>query len=90
MFSEGELMVLLLGAVVMIVGVRIRDQLKELPGAPLIMGAFCFLLAGWTLTVAEGFFWKSFLNMLEHFCYAANAVLLCAWCWIAGREGEAR
>ena len=90
MVLGNEVMVLLVSMAVMVVVVRGRGQLKELPAAPMLMGAFYFLFAGWVLTVAEGFFWKEFLNLLEHICYAANALLLCAWCWIAGREEEAR
>ena len=90
MVLGNEIMVLLLGVAVMIIVVRSRDQLKELPAAPILMGAFYSLVAGWALTVAENFFWPTFLNLLEHLCYAANALLLCAWCWIAGREEEAR
>jgi hypothetical protein len=85
-----EVMVLLLGAVVMVFVVRSRDQLKQLPSSPIIIGAFYALLAGWVFTVAEVFFWERFLNALEHICYAANALLLCAWCWVATGKEERR
>ena len=88
MILGDEVMVLLLGVAVTVFVVRSRDRLKQLPSSSIIIGAFYALLAGWVLTVAEGFFWGRLLNVLEHVCYAANAMLLCAWCWMATRKEE--
>jgi hypothetical protein len=88
MILGDEVMVLLLGVAVTIFAVKSKDQLKRLPFSSIIIGAFYALLAGWVLTVAEGLFWGRLLNTLEHICYATNAVLLCAWCWMATGKKE--
>jgi len=90
MILGNEVMVLLLGAAVLVFIVKSRYPLKRLPASMIIVAAFYVLLAGWILTVAEGFLWKGPLNLLEHICYAANSLLLCVWCWKATGKEEGR
>jgi hypothetical protein len=52
-----------------------------LPAWKIIITAFSVLLAGLGLTILEGFVWEGFFNLIEHICYAGNAVLLAIWSW---------
>jgi len=90
MTLDHEIMVLLLASAVTVFVLRNRRQLSQLPVSPVIMGAFYVLLAGWILTVVEGFFWNQLLNVIEHLCYVASALLLFAWCCLATGKEEGR
>lgn len=81
MIQENEIVMLILGLGVLIFILGNRSQLKRLPSSRWLILAFYVLLAGWALTVLEGFFWGLVLNYLEHTCYATGAVLVAAWCW---------
>jgi len=88
MFQENEIIMLLLGIGVLIFIFANRSRLKSLPASQLLFAGFGALLAGWVLTVLEGFFWGEALNLIEHVCYAASAVLMAGWCWVVfGRQG---
>ena len=58
-----------------------KQKVKRIPLAKLLIAGFCVLLAGYVLTIFEGIFWKDFLNVLEHICYAASSILMAVWCW---------
>ena len=58
-----------------------KQKVKRIPLAKLLLAGFCVLLAGYVLTIFEGIFWKDFLNVLEHICYAASSILMAVWCW---------
>ena len=89
MIQESELVMLFLGLGVLIFVLANRSQLKRIESAPTLILGFYFLLAGWVLTVLEGFCWKVLLNYLEHMCYAASSVSLGAWCWtVFGKSKE--
>ncbi|MCD6328729.1 hypothetical protein J7M28_14420 [bacterium] len=91
MIQENEVLTLLLGAGVLIFILINGQALKRLPSWKTLISAFYMLLAGWVLTILEGFFWGSFLNIVEHACYSASAVLVAVWCWkVHGSRKEAR
>jgi hypothetical protein len=81
MIHENEVVMLMLGVGVLVFVLESRTQLKQLPAPRTLISAFYVLLAGWMLTVLEGFFWEATLNYLEHLCYAVSAVLVTVWCW---------
>jgi hypothetical protein len=81
MVRENEIVMLILGLGVMIFILGNRLQLKRIPSADFLLLGFHILLAGWVLTVLEGFFWEELLNYLEHMCYSVGSMLLAAWCW---------
>ena len=54
-------------------------NLKRLPSFKILTTAYCIFMAGWALTVLEGFFWNETLNFFEHTCYAIGAVFMAAW-----------
>jgi len=81
MIQENEIVMLIIGLGVLIFLLGNRSQLKRIPSSDFLLLAFHALLAGWVLTVLEGFLWGDFLNYLEHMSYAAASLLLAAWCW---------
>lgn len=83
MLQENEIVMFLLGIGVFIFTLINQLKLKRLPEWKILISGFYFLIAGWTLTVLEGFFWKGTLNYLEHICYAVSSVLVAIWCWRA-------
>ena len=69
-----------------IIGIILSNAFSEI----LIFG-FYLTLAGWILTVLEGFFIKDFLNLVEHACYAGSSLSVAFWCFKVfdrGREGS--
>jgi hypothetical protein len=86
---ENEVVMLLIGVGVLIFIVGSRARLKSLPASNLLISGFYVLLASWTVTVLEGFFWEGVLNYIEHGCNAVSAVFVALWCWKvfgSGRE----
>ena len=81
MIQQSEMILLLLGVAVLIYIIRIRHQIKRIPAWQTLSWAYFVLIVGWLLTILEGFFWKDFLNLLEHACYAGCSVLMAVWCW---------
>jgi len=89
MLQENEIVMLILGLGVLVLLVNNRVQLRRFQSSRRLMLGFYFLLAGWLLTVLEGFFWKGFLNYLEHMCYAIGSLSVASWCWkVFGRGKE--
>jgi hypothetical protein len=89
MIQENEAITLLLGLGMLLFIHTNRTRLQHLPASKTLLAAFYLLVAGWILTIVEGFFWQRALNFVEHLCYTGNAILLAAWCWQAlARQGE--
>jgi hypothetical protein len=88
MVQENEIVVLFLGIGVLIFMLGNRQKVKSIPASKLLITCFYTFLAGWVLTVAEGFIWQDFLNILEHLCYAASSVLMAFWCLKIFTRGE--
>lgn len=78
---ENEVVMLLIGVGVLIFILGSRPRLKRLPASKILIVGFYVLLAGWVLTVLEGFFCEGLLDYLEHMCYAVSSVLVAIWCW---------
>lgn len=86
---ENEVVMLSLGVGVLIFILGSRARLKHLAESKILITAFCVLLAGWVLTVLEGFFYEWLLNFFEHLCYAVSSVFVAAWCWkVFGKRRE--
>jgi hypothetical protein len=89
MIQENEAITLLLALGMLLFLRTNRTRLHHLPAPKTLLAAFYLLVAGWILTIVEGFFWHEALNLVEHLCYAGSATLLAAWCWQAfARQGE--
>ena len=81
MIQQNEIIMLLLSIGCSIFILVNKQKVKRIPLAKLLIAGFCVLLAGYVLTIFEGIFWKDFLNVLEHICYAASSILMAVWCW---------
>jgi hypothetical protein len=87
---ENEIVMLLIGVGVLIFILGSRPRLKSLPASNILFAGFYVLLASWTVTVLEGFFWEGVLNYIEHACHAVSAVFVAVWCWkVFGGRKEA-
>ena len=78
---ENEVVMLSLGVGVLVFILGNRARLKNLPASNILFAAFYMLLAGWIVTVLEGFFWEEILNHIEHTCYAVSSIFVMIWCW---------
>jgi len=88
--QENEIVMLILGGGVFIFTLVCQMRIKRIPEWQILVLGFYFLLAGWILTVIEGFFWRSPLNYLEHLSYACSSTLMAVWCWrvvFGGKQG---
>ncbi|MCK4824454.1 hypothetical protein KA005_52370 [bacterium] len=91
MIQENEIIMLLLGIGVLIFVLGNRQRLQRVPASKILISGFCTALIGWIFTVLEGFFWKDFLNFIEHICYAGSSVLVAFWCFkVFGSRKESR
>ena len=88
MIHEDEIIMLSLGIAVFFFAMFNKTHLERIPGWRLLLFAYCVLLAGWAMTVFEGFFWPDVLNALEHLCYAGSTLVLAIWCWIFSLGGK--
>ncbi len=82
MIQENEVVTLILAVIVLFFIITNRVLLRRLVAAKIMIASFCMLLAGYILTILEGFFWGTWLNLGEHICYAASSLLLFIWCWM--------
>lgn len=85
---EHELIVLLLGTLVLGLIFVYRRHLNRLPAVNWLLAAFFALWLAWVCTVLEHLFLPTFFNTLEHIGYAANGLLLLAWCWFGIKNGK--
>jgi uncharacterized membrane protein len=81
MVQENEIIMLLIGVGILFFILANRLRLNSLPASKMLILGFYVILAGWFLTVLEGFYWNGILNILEHICYAGSSVLVALWCW---------
>jgi len=81
MIQANEIITLLLGVGVFIFIFGNRQQLTGSSELKILIFGFYLILAGWIFTVLEGFFWRDFLNFIEHLCYATSSVLIAIWCF---------
>jgi|Deesub1362A_J573_1020465.scaffolds.fasta_scaffold00424_16 hypothetical protein len=87
MIQESEVIVFLVSIGCLIFICLNLQRLKMLPSWRLFLGSFYVLLVGLGLTILEGFIYGDILNLLEHICYAGNAILLSIWGWqVFGRR----
>ncbi|MFO8132616.1 MAG: hypothetical protein R6U10_01595 [Thermoplasmatota archaeon] len=87
MIEESEVVVLLLGLATLLFMTVNRRRLRRLPRLKVLASSFLLLLAGWTLTILEGFVLHEHLNLLEHACYAASALMIAGWIWTVFTPG---
>jgi len=81
MLNENEIVMMFLGMGVFIFVLADHARLKLIPFSRILIASFSVLFMGWILTILEGFFRGSTLNLFEHLCYLGSSVLLLIWCW---------
>ncbi len=54
-------------------------RLRRLQGGAWVLCGYGAMLAGFSLSVLEGFWAPAALNAVEHVCYAAAGLCLCLW-----------
>ena len=80
MFEENEVVMLILGNGVLGYLLLNLNRIKRIYAWKLLVTGYCFLLAGWFLTVLEGFFAGELLNFLEHAGYTLSSIIVAFWC----------
>ena len=88
MIQQNEIIVLLFGIGVLVFVLANHKRLNLIPASRILISGFGLILAGWILTVIEGLFWKDFLKLAAHFCYALSSLLVTAWCWKVVKSGK--
>lgn len=73
MVQESEIINFILGIVSIGVIVFVFRK-KPVPRLPLVYTGFFLVVAGYLLSLVEGFFWHDFFNLLEHLAYALSGV----------------
>ena len=93
MLHENEVVMLLLGVGVFLFILLNISHIRRISYWKILIAGYSLLLAGWILTVLEGYFLESLLNFLEHMSYAMSAVVMAVWCFrVFGnsrKEGQA-
>lgn len=89
MLYANELIMLILGTGVLFLTILNQPKFRRIYAWKLLFLAFYYLMAGWIFNILEGFFMEQFINILEHICYTASAVIMAVWCWqFAGNTQE--
>jgi len=77
--QENEVILVIFGIMTLLLVWSNRRQLEKVKAIKSLLCSYCFLFAGWILTVLESYFFPETLNFMEHFCYLASAVFLLDW-----------
>ncbi len=78
--THDEVLMLIISATVIIEIAATFPYLRRVPYLFLLLSSFGALALCSFFTVAEGFFWASALNILEHLLAMIGAILLALWC----------
>ncbi|MBU0533629.1 MAG: hypothetical protein KJ887_02375 [Candidatus Omnitrophica bacterium] len=81
MIEKSELVLFLLSLGVLFFLIGNTSRFKKIPSSNILIAGFLVFFTGWVFTILEGFFWGTFLNIIEHICYIAGLVLVAVWCW---------
>lgn len=80
MIQDKEVIMLILGICAFVLTLIYKAEIKRIYGWKNFISSFHILLAAWVFTVAEGFLWPLYLNLAEHICYMASALVMAIWC----------
>ncbi|MBN1413760.1 MAG: hypothetical protein JW973_01565 [Bacteroidales bacterium] len=81
MVQENELVMLILGIGVLVFTFIFKEKIRRIFGWKNLLAGFYILLLAWVFTIAEGFLWNSFMNVLEHIFYSISTIVLAIWCF---------
>ena len=91
MIQQNEMITFLVGSGVALFIWLNRRRIVQIPGSTWLLLSYSALLAGWTITLVEGFVLPDLMNALEHTCYMASSVAAAGWCWVVlVKKGGAR
>ena len=91
MIQQNEMITFLVGMGVALFIWLNRRRIVQIPGSTWLLLSYSALLAGWTITLVEGFVLPDLMNALEHTCYMASSVAAAGWCWVVlVKKGGAR
>ena len=79
MLQESEVIGLVLFVGTLAFLVLNRQRLVRFPSLSVLTSCLVVFVLARILTVLEGFFWPNALNLAEHICYTASALLLLIW-----------
>jgi hypothetical protein len=88
MIQQNELITFMVGIGVALFILINRRRIARIPGSSWLLLSYSALLAGWTLTIVEGFVLADVTNVIEHACYMASSMAAAVWCWIVLVKGE--
>lgn len=78
-FDEREITVALSALLLLVGSLRFRRELQRVPEWPLLLAAIGFLLLGNLATVVEHCWAYTTFNLIEHFSYGAQSLVLGVW-----------
>ena len=81
MLHENGVVMLLLGVGIFLFMLLNISHIRHISFWKILIVSYCLLLTGWILTVLEGYFLESLLNLLEHLSYALSSLVLAVWCF---------
>lgn len=82
--GDRELVTLVLGSAALLMAVRHRQQLSQVPGFGWWFAALLLRATSWVLTVVEEFFaapTTDVINVFEHLTLMTSTVLVAIGCW---------
>jgi hypothetical protein len=80
MIEGNEVVMLLIGFGVLVFLYKNRLNPPDIPAYKILSASFYVLFIGLLTTVVEGLFLNTFLNYVEHICYAISSILMAVWC----------
>ncbi|BCS88086.1 hypothetical protein [Pseudodesulfovibrio sediminis] len=83
MVQANEILTAFFGLPVVLFLFIYRDKFKVIPRVHLLVTGYFLLYIGLLVTIAEGFFWSDFMNVLEHLLYCVSTLFLTCWVWLA-------
>ncbi len=81
-----EVVTWVIGLAVLLFSIVQYRYLRRLPYYIFLALSYGAMMLAWTLTILEGFFWETLLNVLEHGFMLVSVVLLAVWCFRVMRK----
>jgi len=81
MLNENEVIILILGIGILSLVSVYRSKIKRMYAYEMMLLAYYLLIASWVFTVLEDVFFYAIMNLLEHICFLASALVMLVWCW---------
>lgn len=90
MIHDNEVIMLLIGLGCLFFISSNNAKLRQVKDWKLITAGFLLMMCAWFATILEGLIWPDALNIIEHVCYTAGAIVTAIWFWrVFIRDGKA-